>query len=50
MNTITGVDKGNIYSQRHIYFYQDLILLTTYNDNKLDYFKNSFIDISVEGI
>lgn len=39
MNTITSVDNGKIYNQNHTYFYQKLILLTIYNDNKLDYLK-----------
>jgi len=39
MNTISSVDNGNIYSQNHIYFYQNLTLLIVYNGNKLDYFK-----------
>lgn len=32
-------DNGKIYNRNHIYFYQNLILITIYNDNKLYNFK-----------
>lgn len=38
-----------IFITRITYFYQNLILLTIYNGDKLNYLK-SFIDISVGGI
>lgn len=47
----TGVDNRNIYNQNHIYFYQNLILLTIHNANKLHYSKIFlYTETSVGGI